>query len=121
MSLSLICSKYTPAVANLGYALQAFVVEMLPDAIEEIDLPANMLAYGYGPGYKNMVCTIIASKTMMKLGLYKGAELPDPAGLLKGSGKVHKYVEIKAMEDITRPEVRDLLLAAKDAWKKRTQ
>ena len=121
MSAAVIFDKYTQPVADLGYALQQFVQQNLPGAIEEIDISANMVAYGFGKGYKNMVCTIIASKTMMKLGLYKGAELTDPEGLLKGAGKAHKHIEIRTPEDIERPGVKALLLAAKQAWATRNK
>lgn len=112
-----IFDKYTTPIAALGYATRAFVLSRLPDVTEEVDIAANMLGYGYGPGYKHMVCTIIASKTMMKIGLYKGTELPDPAGLLKGTGKVHKYIEIKTAADLQNPAVAALLAEGLKAYK----
>ncbi len=121
MGAALIFDKYPATIAALGYATQAFVLSQLPGATEEVDIPANLLGYGYGPGYKNMVCTIIASKTMMKIGLYKGTELPDPAGLLKGTGKVHKYIEIKMEVDLLNPAVAELLAEGLKAYKARAE
>ena len=121
MGAALIFDKYPALIAALGYATQAFVLSQLPGATEDVDIPANLLGYGYGPGYKNMVCTIIASKTMMKIGLYKGTELPDPAGLLKGTGKVHKYVEIKTETDLHNPAVAALLAEGLKAYKARAE
>ncbi len=109
MDVASLFDKYTAPVAALGYATREFVLSQLQEVTEEVDVSANMLGYGYGPGYKNMVCTIIASKTMMKIGLYKGTELPDPTGLLKGTGKVHKYIEIKTTADLHPPAVAALL------------
>ncbi|WP_409024765.1 hypothetical protein [Flectobacillus sp. BAB-3569] len=34
------------------------------------------------------------------MGFYKGNELQDPYNMLKGSGKVHRYVEIKSGEEL---------------------
>lgn len=114
-----IFDKYTASIAALGYATRAFVLSQLQDVTEEVDVSANMLGYGYGPGYKHMVCTIIASKTMMKIGLYKGTELPDPTGLLKGTGKVHKYIGIKTTADLQNPAVAALLAEGLKAYKVR--
>lgn len=120
MSPADILDKYAEPVAALGYSLRDMVMETLPGCNEEIDIPGNLLGYGFGKGYKNTICTIIASKTMMKLGLNRGSELPDPHKLLKGTGKVHKYIEIKRQADIDDPAVKQMLIAAVDAWKART-
>lgn len=114
-----IFDKYTEPIAALGYATRAYVLQRLPGATEEVDVPGNLLGYGYGPGYKNMVCTIIASKSMMKIGLYKGTELPDPTGLLKGTGKLHKYIEIKTEADLQNPAVAALLAEGLKAYEVR--
>lgn len=112
--------RYDTAIAELGYAAREYLLRELPGIKEEVDIPANLLGYSYGPGYKNLICTLIASKKMMKIGLNRGAELPDPAGLLKGTGKVHKYVEVRAAEDLARPELKQLLAATVAAWKERS-
>ena len=48
----------------------------------------------------------------VRLGLYRGAELPDPSGLLEGHGKVHRHVKLRTSEDLDRPALRDLMAAA---------
>jgi len=55
-----------------------------------------VVGYGYGPGYKGPVCTLILSKTGVKLGLPYAAALSDPDGLLEGTGKVHRFVQLRA-------------------------
>jgi hypothetical protein len=42
----------------------------------------------------------------------QGAELPDPAGLLTGTGKRARHVKIQRPADIEMPGVRALLEAA---------
>ena len=59
-----------------------------------------------------MVCTIIPSKKGVKLGFYRGIDLPDPAKLLTGSGKVHRHVEINSATDVSNPQLKKLLSAA---------
>ena len=36
----------------------------------------------------------------------------DPAGLLEGSGKVHRHLKIRQPADLDRPDLRDLMTAA---------
>jgi hypothetical protein len=78
-----------------------------------------VIGYGHGSGYADMICTIILSKTGVKLGIVGGADLPDPRGLLDGSGKRHRYVAFAEVADLKKPSVTALLEAAFAAWKKR--
>jgi len=112
-------SAYPPGIARLAQATRARVLAALPGVDESVDQPARMLAYAYGPGYAGMVCTLIPSQKGLKLGLYRGAELSDPDGLLEGSGKVHRHVRILA-DDSPRPAaIARLLRTARSAWKRR--
>jgi hypothetical protein len=113
-------SRYSPEVVGLALALRASLLKQLPDIIEQLDLPAKMVAYCYGQKYAEMICVIIPSKKGLKLGFYKGTELPDPAGMLEGTGKISRYVQIKSKEQIDSPALKDLLSAAMDAYRKRT-
>jgi hypothetical protein len=67
-----------------------------------------------------MVCTLILSKTGVKIGLVRGSELDDPRGLLAGSGKVHRYIQMKSAADLRRPGVSALIKATYAAWRERT-
>jgi hypothetical protein len=115
-----ILSKYEERVSALGFQLREFLLKELKQIIEYPDGPANIIGYGYGPGYKTLVCTIIPSKKGIKLGFYKGSELPDPQKLLRGSGKVHRYVEIESENDIKNPAIKKLLSEALKAYDART-
>jgi hypothetical protein len=68
-----------------------------------------------------MICTLLLSKSGVKLGFVNGAELPDPAGLLEGSGKKHKYIQLETPSDLDRPAVKQLIQAAYGAWKQRNE
>jgi len=81
-------SGYSKEVYDLAGKLRKLLFKVLPGIIEQVDLPARMIAYCYGQRYVDMVCTIIPSKKGLKLGFAWGASLPDPDGMLKGSGKI---------------------------------
>lgn len=110
---------YPERVAGMAYRLRQLILAQLKGIDETPDLPAKLIAYGYGPGYKHTICTIILSKKGIKLGLWRGTELPDPEGLLQGSGKVHRYVAIGQDEDIDNPALVQLLVEASNAYRVR--
>ena len=121
MTIEDILSKYDEQLATLASTLRVFLLKELKEITEIPDPAANMIAYGYGPGYKDMIGTILLSKKGVKLGFYTGSELPDPAKLLTGSGKVHRYVEIKSAADIKNPGLKKLLAEAVKAYKERVK
>ncbi len=112
-------SGYDLPVYNTALQLRKIILSNLPNIIEQVDLPARMIAYCYGRKYIEMICTIIPSKKGIKLGFYKGNELADPHHLLQGTGKISRYVEIKTGEKINSAAVKELLKNALVAYKKR--
>ena len=109
--------SYPENVQTLTRQARKLLREWLPGAKETVDESARMFAYGYAPGYKGMVCTLILSKTGIKLGIVRGASFPDPHHLLRGAGKVHRHVPMKAPADLRQPGVRELVSAASAACK----
>lgn len=112
-------AAYPPDVRATARATRAFVLGVLPDAMQQVDAKGPYICYGYGPGYKGIVCTISVSKTGVKLALAGGATLPDPDGLLEGAGKVHRHIAIHEARDLTHPGVKRLLVAAHEGWRRR--
>lgn len=112
-------ASYSRQVQTLARRTRALVLELVPDAEESVDGSGPYIGYGYGSGYKGTICTIIVSKTGVKLGLVRGATLPDPKRLLEGSGKVHRHLLVNTADDLRKPGVRQLVLAAVSAWRKR--
>jgi Domain of unknown function (DU1801) len=119
MTITDILSGYDEKIITLASSLRDLVLDRLKGATELPDSSAHLIGYGYGTGYKDLVCTILLSKNGIKLGFYKGTELNDPYQLLTGSGKMHKYVEIKSQEDIRNPHLKILLADALAAYQKR--
>lgn len=110
-------SEYPAAVHDVAVELRDLIRDVLPEARETLDRPARIVGYGFGPGYADMICTIIPSKTGVKLGIVNGATLSDPHHLLEGSGKKNKYVALETGADLKQPGLRPLLKAAVAAWK----
>jgi hypothetical protein len=108
-SLGEFLSPYTPDVRELVLKARHLVMDVLPEAIELVDPPSKIVGYGYGRRYADLVCAIAPYKSYVNLIFSVGASLPDPEGLLSGTGKHARHVKIRSAEDIDHPGVRVLL------------
>ncbi len=115
-----ILSKYEPSIATTARLLRRVIIKHLPGITEQPDAKANLIGFSYGSGYKDLICTIMLSKKGVKLGFYKGGELPDPHHLLNGSGKIHRFVEIESEKVIGSSELRQLLDNAVEGYRRRS-
>ncbi|MEP6701334.1 MAG: DUF1801 domain-containing protein [Bacteroidota bacterium] len=119
MTVEDILSKFDEKIVALALMLRAYILKELKNILELPDNSANIIGYGYGTGYNDMICGILLSRKAVKLSFYKGSELSDPGQLLTGTGKVHRFVEIKSEADIKNPVLKKLLETALAAYKKR--
>jgi hypothetical protein len=100
----------SPAIGELAGALCALILELYPDAVVTVD--GGDIGFGATAGYKGLVFTVSPHAKHVTLGLAGGASLPDPAGLLEGTGKVHRHLKLREPAGLDRPELRDLMEAA---------
>lgn len=110
-------SQYPDSVYANAIKLREVLLANLPNIIEQLDVPAKIIAYCYGQKYAELICVIIPSKKGLKLGFNRGVHLSDPAHLLKGTGKISRYVEINSEKDIDAPALQILLEDALKLYK----
>lgn len=94
--------------------LREIVLELDPTAVEVVRLGDRAATYGLGP--RKMIdgyAYILPHQHWVNLGFFRGAELPDPAGLMAGTGKSMRHVKIRSLPEAERPEVRRLLEEAR--------
>jgi hypothetical protein len=103
-------SSREPAMAAVARHVSEVILTLLPNAT--ISMDEENLGFGVGTGYKGLVFTVAPHTTHVTLGVAGGASLPDPDGLLEGSGKVHRHVKLRSTADVDRPELRALMEAA---------
>jgi hypothetical protein len=103
---------YSKDVQALARAARALILAVLPSAQEQVDPPDRLIAYSLGSRMKDVVFTLMPLKAGVNLGVFGGATLPDPAGLLQGSGKRHRHVRLSALGDVENPALRALLESA---------
>lgn len=111
---------YRTDVQEIALAARRLIFAAIPNIEETVDAKAKVVGYGFGRGYADMICTIILSKTGVKLGLVGGAKLPDPERLLKGAGRVHRYLPLAQASELSKPATRALLASGVTAWKKKS-
>jgi hypothetical protein len=102
-------SKYDDQVWHSTLKLRKILIKNLPDIIEQVDLPARIIAYCYEQKYSDLLCTSIPSKKGLKLGFNWGTELQDLHKLLQGKGKISRYVEIESEEQIDSDAIKKLV------------
>ena len=107
-------SPYGPPVANLALALRALMLDEAPSAIEAIYDAYNAVAIGYSftGRLKDSFCHIAVYTAHVNLGFNRGAALPDPQGVLQGSGKQVRHIKIQTPHDLEKPWLRRYIRAA---------
>lgn len=105
-------STYSPPVREVALAARAFILRAFPDALELVDAPSKIVAYGRGHKYADLVCALAPFTAHVNLMFARGATLPDPAGLLQGSGKRARHVRLTSPADLENPALLVLLQAA---------
>jgi hypothetical protein len=106
--------KYTPALATLARACLAKMRTRLPGAVQLVYDNYNALAIGFGPSERASaaVFSIALYPRWITLFFLRGAGLPDPKQLLKGSGKVVRHIVLASAADLDQPAIQDLMAEA---------
>src|SRR3972149_6037691 len=104
--------EFKPEVRDLALQLRDLVYEIEPEVIEQIDKPAHLVAYGYAATYTHLMCVIILYKEYVNLGFPRGVDLPDPEGLLEGTGKKARHVKVYDLSQLDSPEMAALIQAS---------
>ena len=105
---------YDPEVRRLFRAARDAVRAAAPEANELAYDAYNAVAsaWTFSDRVREAFCHVAAYRDHVNLGFNRGAELPDPEGLLEGSGKRIRHVKIRSAADVDRPGVHALLAAA---------
>ncbi|MFL6722277.1 MAG: hypothetical protein ACJ8FT_10820 [Sphingomonas sp.] len=106
--------RYSPEVASDGRrALQA-VKQRLPTATKLVYDNYNALVVGFGTSDKvgDIILSLALYPRWVTLFFLKGTVLPDPHGLLEGSGSTVRSVRLQPISRLDSSEVGDLIDAA---------
>lgn len=108
-----ILSRGAPPIQDLARQTRALIFEVFPPVVEVLWSGQGIAGYGVGPKkMSEQFCYIAVFKNHFNLGFYYGAELPDPEGLLEGTGALLRHVKISTPARLEDPALRALLEAA---------
>ena len=107
-------AKYSPEVGASAREALAKMRALLPGAIELVYDNYNALAVGFGPTERasDAIFSIALYPRWVSLFFLRGAGLPDPQRLLKGSGKVVRHIVLEDAATLDKPAVRALMKIA---------
>jgi hypothetical protein len=87
-----------PAVAETARALRATVLAGFPGAVETFDPADGLLAIGPARSMRAFWFAIIPHTAHVNLQLADGVDLPNPDGMIEGSGKRIRHIKIRSVE-----------------------
>ena len=107
--------RLSPEMARLTTAVLRKMRRQLPGAVELVYDKANSLVIGFCPDERasNVINSVAVYRNWINLYFFEGDTLPDPDGLLRGSGSMVRNIRITASTDLDRPAVKKLIAEAR--------
>jgi len=107
-------SKFDPVMAVRIRAVRGALRRRFPTAFEIVYDNYNFFVIGYCSTQRPSDCIVSLAANSKGVGLsfYYGATLPDPAGILEGSGSQNRFVRINSAEDLESPAIAAVIRAA---------
>ena len=107
-------AKYTPEIAAFARAARTRLRRQVPGGIEFVYDNYNGLVFGYGPDERpsDAVLSLVMFPRWVTLCFLKGAVLPDPKKLFKGSGSVVRHIRLETASDLETPDLKHLIRLA---------
>ncbi|MEZ4322320.1 MAG: DUF1801 domain-containing protein [Myxococcota bacterium] len=102
-------------MSAVAHALREVVADVHPGVVEVCWPKQGNAGFGVGPRkMSEQFCYVGAHGKHVNLGFYEGASLPDPAGLLEGTGAKLRHVKVRSVEQARSEAIRALITAAAD-------
>jgi hypothetical protein len=107
-------AKFDPPTARLIRECRAAMRKRFPTAHELVYDNYNFFVIGYCSSERPSDCiaSLAASSKGVALSFYYGATVPDPSGILLGSGTQNRFVRLATAAALKQPAVGALLRAA---------
>lgn len=109
--------KFEPAMTQRIRAVRATLRKRFPTGIELVYDNYNFFVIGYSSTERPSDCIVSLAANSKGVGLsfYYGADLPDPHGILEGSGTQNRFVRlVEGAATLEDPRVEELIRAAVD-------
>lgn len=106
-------AKFEPREQTRIRACRKALRERLLGAFELVYDNYNFFVIGYGPTERpsDAVLSLAARAGGLSLCFLQGAKLPDPSGVLQGSGTQTRFIRVESAADLKQPAVEALIKA----------
>ena len=106
--------KFDPKMQALIRSVRRALRRRFATAHELVFDNYNFFVIGYSPTERpsDTVVSLAAAANGVGLSFYRGAALPDPHGILLGSGVQNRFLRLPTASVLARPEVDALIAAA---------
>jgi len=96
-----------PGLKEVVVAVRRLVKKTVPAAAEAVN-PWGVPVFEVN----GTLCFLMVGKQHVSLGFAQGTSLPDPAGLLEGTGKNIRHVKLKTADQVRNPHLENLIVEA---------
>lgn len=95
---------------------RAALKKLLPECAELVWDNYNFFVIGYSATERpsDYIVSIAASANGVSLSFNGGSKLPDPDGVLQGSGKVNRFIRIPTIDVLDQPDVQRIIKVASE-------
>jgi hypothetical protein len=104
-------ASHTPEVHGAARVLESVIREALPDVVAQYDPGNGLLAFGRSMRMRDLLFALIPHSGWVNLQLADGALLPNPGGLIEGTGKKIRHVKIRSAAVAADDRVRSIIAA----------
>ena len=107
-------AKFDPKHRAMIVATRRALRKRLPTANELVWDNYNFFVIGYSATERpsDSILSLAAASNGVGLSFYRGSTLPDPHGILQGSGKQNRFIRLESAKTLARPEVEAVIAAA---------
>ncbi|WP_437586674.1 DUF1801 domain-containing protein [Sorangium sp. So ce1000] len=111
-AVAALLSEYPPAAQQLTLRVRKLLLRIIPDVCEHVYPGWRIISFRMGDGDQHKICWLAPQRFGVNLGFERGAELPDPGGLLTGDAKQVRNVHIRSAKDVDVATIATLVAAA---------
>lgn len=102
--------SFSDEIKELSRQTRNLIYKILPKVVEVIWIQQKNIGFGTGPKKKTEhFCWLMPASNHVTLGFNYGAELPDPKRILEGKGKLFRHFKVKSSEDLSNPDLINLI------------
>ena len=107
--LTAFLAAYPPSVRRLALRARELIHARHPGLCEKVWPGWKGIGLGTSPRMSDMVVVLSPARAHLGINLVGGVDLPDPEGLLEGTGKSSRHVKVTSLAALEAPAVQALI------------